>query len=68
MFRKKAKKESAKATLASVKMEMAEPRMAKSAREVDVWQDVARLARNAIEEKRNCETKSGLKHLKTAEE
>ena len=33
MFRKKAEEESTKATLLAVKKEMAEPRMAKSARE-----------------------------------
>ena len=68
MFRKKAKKESAKATLASVKKEMAESRMAKSAPEEDVKQDVVRLARKATEEKRKCLTKSGSKHSKAAEE
>ena len=44
-MKKKAQKESGKATFAGVKKEMAKPRMAKSAREEEVNQAAARIMR-----------------------
>jgi hypothetical protein len=45
MLRKKAEEESTKATFLAVKKEMAEPRMAKSAREKKTNQAAARIVR-----------------------
>ena len=47
MPEKKSKERLGNATLASVKKEMAEPRMAKSAREEGMKQDAAQIARKA---------------------
>jgi hypothetical protein len=63
-MKKKAKKEFGETTRASVRKEMAKPRMSKSAREGEL-----NLAETLIsaEEARACQTKSGSKHSKTAE-
>jgi len=50
MRKKKTKKESGKAILASVKKEMAEPRMVKSAREEDVEPRRCAVVREATED------------------
>lgn len=47
MPKKKPKKRLGNATLASVKKEMAEPRMAKSTQEKGMKQDAAKIARKA---------------------
>jgi hypothetical protein len=66
LINRKAKKESSQAALfPSIEKEMAMPRRDKSARRKRKGNDYKSL--DSAEVKRKCQTKSGSKHLKTAE-
>jgi hypothetical protein len=66
VIKRKAKKESGQAALfSSIEKEMAMPRTGKSARRKETENDYKTL--DSAEVKRECQIKSGSKHLKTAE-
>ena len=66
VIKRKAKKKSPQAALfSSIEKEMAMPRTGKSARRKETGNDYKTL--DSAEVERKCQTKSGSKHLKTAE-